>query len=106
MRYIVIGRDGTDEGAQARRMAAREVHLALGDVYLASGNFLMAVALLNDSGQMCGSVMMVDFESRDALDAWLVKEPYVTGDVWKEIEIYPARVGPSFEAFLPVGISS
>jgi len=39
-----------------------------------------------------GSVVIVDFESRAALDAWLALDPYVTGDVWRGIEVHPFRV--------------
>ncbi|GJL85246.1 MAG: hypothetical protein DHS20C02_10210 [Micavibrio sp.] len=101
MQYMVIARDGNDEGALERRMAAREDHIKVGDEYLKSGNFLMAVALLNDDQEMIGSVMLVDFEGREELDAWLEVEPYVTGGVWKHVEFFPAKVGPSFEQFLP-----
>ena len=99
MRFIVIGRDGSDGGALERRTAARDAHLTLGDEYLEKGNFLAAIALLNEEQQMCGSVMLVDFPSRTELNSWLEVEPYVTGHVWKNIEIYDAKVGPSFEKF-------
>ena len=100
MRFIVIGRDGTDAEAPARRQAVRDAHLKLGNQGIQDGNFLMAAALLDDNHNMIGSVMLVDFEDRAALDAWLKVEPYVTGDVWKDIEVCPAAVGPSFEQFL------
>jgi uncharacterized protein YciI len=97
MRFIVIGRDGTDAGALERRMAARDAHLKLGDEQKAKGNLLMAVAIQNDKGDMNGSVMLVDYASRAELDEWLKTEPYVTGKVWEKIEIVPGKVGPSFE---------
>jgi uncharacterized protein YciI len=100
MRFIVIARDGTDEGALARRHAARDAHLALGDEGIARGEFLMAMALLNDDGQMVGSTMLVDFPDRAALDKWLEIEPYVTGGVWVDVEVQRVAVGPSFEKFL------
>ena len=40
---------------------------------------------------MTGAVLIVEFESRPALDAWLASEPYVTGDVWRRIEVHPFR---------------
>ena len=45
---------------------------------------------------MTGSVLVLDFPERAELDAWLKIEPYVTGDVWRSIEVRPFRVGPSF----------
>ncbi|MEJ0062943.1 MAG: YciI family protein [Alphaproteobacteria bacterium] len=100
MQFIVIGRDGKDADALARRMAARAAHIALGDKLVASGNLLMGVALLDGEGKMCGSVLLCDFASREALDGWLREEPYVTGQVWKETEVVECRVGPSFQNIL------
>ena len=61
-----------------------------------SGNLLYGVAMLNDEGVMVGSVLIADFENREALDAWLEQEPYVTGKVWERIEVSHCQVGPSF----------
>ena len=77
-------------------MVAREAHIALGDKLVQSGNMLFGVAIMNDPRSDGGSVLVVDFESRDALDEWLAIEPYVTGDVWWSIEVEECRVGPSF----------
>jgi uncharacterized protein len=96
MQYLLIARDGGDDEAINRRMAARSQHIALGDQMVASGNMLYGGALLNDAGQMIGSVLVLDFPSREDLDAWLKIEPYVLGDVWREIDVQPFRVGPSF----------
>lgn len=87
MQFLVLGYDGTDDEAPARRQAARPHHLALGDELLASGNLWYAAALTGDNGNMNGSMYMVDFPSRAELDEWLTREPYVTGDVWKKIEV-------------------
>jgi uncharacterized protein YciI len=97
MQFIVIGRDGTDSEALARRLAVREAHIKLGDRYRSENKHLLGVALLDDAGKMCGSVLLVDFSSRDELDAWLAEEPYVVGGVWQTIDVHPCKVGPSFE---------
>jgi uncharacterized protein YciI len=96
MQFIVIAYDGKDEEAPQRRLAARESHIALGDKMRDEGSLLYAVAILDDDGGMIGSVMVVQFASTQELEAWLGEEPYVRGDVWKKIEMLPARVGPSF----------
>lgn len=96
MQFLVTGWDGDDTSALSRRLAAREAHLSTGDRLKAEGHLLFATAILNDEGGMIGSVLIFDFPSRDELDACLRNEPYVTGDVWKRIEIHPCRVGPSF----------
>ncbi len=45
-------------------------------------------ALLHEDGSMKGSMLMMDFESEAALQEWLDREPYVTGDVWRELTIH------------------
>lgn len=96
MQFIVLAYDGTDSEAPARRIAARPAHIELGDKLRDSGNLLFATAILSESGEMIGSMMVLQYHSRAELDAWLKEEPYVTGDVWRSIEVRPCRVGPSF----------
>ena len=96
MQFAVIGYDATDGEAQARRQAARPSHIKLGDQMRDRGELLFAVALLNASDQMIGSICIVEFPSRSKLDEWLKVEPYVTGNVWEKIDVQPCRVGPSF----------
>ena len=95
MQFIVIGRDGTDENALDRRMAAREAHLDTAKKMHESGRWLYAAAILNDEGKMAGSVIVCDFESREALQKeWLDNEAYVRGNVWETVEITRAAVAP------------
>lgn len=95
MQFIVIGHDGIDEGAPARRQAAREEHLKLGRELHAAGKWLYAAALLDDGGAMNGSLIVCDFPSREALEReWLDREAYVRGGVWKRIDIRRGAVAP------------
>jgi uncharacterized protein len=43
-----------------------------------------------------GSMYILEYDSRAELGKWLEIEPYVIGDVWRDIEIRPVCVGPSF----------
>jgi len=97
MEFIVIARDGNDDGAPSRRMDARPGHIALSDEAIKRGEQILGAAMLDEHGTMRGSVMVVDFPDRAALDTWLEREPYVTGGVWKTIEVIPCRIGPSFQ---------
>lgn len=92
MQFLVIGKDGTDEKAVERRMVARQAHLDLGDEMEKSGNRLYGCVLLNDNGKMIGSMAVMDFPSEKELQEWLMREPYVTGQVWKTIEVYKCSV--------------
>ena len=95
MQFIVIGRDDSDEGAMARRLAVRENHLALAQLMKNTGELLYAAALLDDDERMIGSAFFMEFDDRGALDAWLEVEPYITGDVWRTVEVMPCKV-PGF----------
>jgi len=96
MQFMLLAHDGKDDEALGRRLAAREQHIALGDRLVAEGKMLFGTAILDVEEKMIGSMLVLEFPSRAELDAWLEIEPYVTGDVWREIEILPVKVGPSF----------
>lgn len=96
MQFLVLGYDGVDGDALSRRQAVRSAHLALGDTMRANGEMLYAVAMLNSSEEMCGSVVVLELPDRTAVDLYLEKEPYVTGNVWQRIEVVACKVGPSF----------
>jgi uncharacterized protein YciI len=96
MQYIVTGYDGNDEKAMERRLAVREEHLKSVERRFKAGEHLYGMAILDDDGKMIGSVMVVDYPSREELDNWLKVEPYVVGNVWQKIDIKPCRVAPLF----------
>ncbi len=82
MQFIIKAYDG--DGMLERRMAVRKQHLegmkALGKQVICAGG------LLDDEGRMKGSALVMEFEDRAALDAYLSSEPYVTAGVWEKIE--------------------
>jgi len=96
MQYIVTGLDGRDQDAAQRRLDARQAHLASAEAMKANGSLLFASAILSEQEAMIGSIMIVDFADRAALDAWLDYEPYIKGKVWQEVKVEPCRVAPMF----------
>lgn len=92
MQFVLTAYDGTDSEAPARRASARPAHLEHAAEIEATGQLIAGGAILNAAGQMIGSTMYVDFESREELDAWIADDPYVTGNVWQEITIQPIRL--------------
>jgi uncharacterized protein YciI len=91
MQFVVIGLDGTDSEAPARRHSARPEHIAMGDRLVAAKHLWYGAALLNDDGSMKGSLYVVDFPSENQLQEWLDEEPYVVGKVWREITIHQSK---------------
>jgi uncharacterized protein YciI len=96
MEFFVLAYDGDDAGALERRMRVREAHLAKLDDLVARGHVRHAAAILDEAGTMVGSTLVVDFPSRAELDAWLAEEPYVVGDVWRDVTVAPCRAAPQF----------
>jgi uncharacterized protein YciI len=95
VQFMVIGSDGTDDGARERRMAAREDHLKSAKELYGRGALLYAAGILDDDGRLVGSMMICDFPSREDLEEqWLKKEPYITGGVWKDIGVKRVQVAP------------
>ena len=91
MQFLVVARDGTDEGALERRQRTRPTHLDSIRPLVDAGNVLVGWALLNESGGMIGSMLLVEFPDREGVDSWLAGDPYVTDGVWRDIEVHPFR---------------
>jgi uncharacterized protein len=85
MQFVLMAWDGEDEHALDRRMAGRETHLTWVKQAAQDGLILEAGAILNDAGQMIGSVIM-QFPSE--------VDVYVTTGVWQGLESHPFRVAP------------
>ena len=89
--WVVIAYDGADAGALDRRLSVREAHLRNVAPMVEKGELVLGGAILDDAGKMTGSVAILDFPDRAALDEWLNNDPYVTGKVWQTIEVKPFR---------------
>ena len=92
MQFLLLAHDGTDKDAKARRTAVRRAHFAGIKPMVERGELRAAGAILDEAGEMIGSVVLAEFPNRADLDAWLTREPYVTEGVWKNIEIKPFRL--------------
>ena len=83
MQFVIKALDG--EGMLAKRMEVRPRHLEgmarLGRQVICAGG------LLDEEGRMKGSVLVVEFPDRAAVDDYLANEPYVTEGVWVKTEV-------------------
>ena len=91
MLYIIIAKDGTDEGALERRHKVRDAHLEAIKPAVESGFVQLGGAILNDAGDMTGSVMLLDAASEEEARAFVENDLYTTGGVWQSFEIYPFK---------------
>lgn len=92
MQFLLLGYDGTDDGALQRRMAVREDHFRRISLLKKAGEFLFGGAILDEGGKMIGSMIVYDFPDIQSLEEILKDEPYLTGGVWKKTEIKPFRL--------------
>ena len=83
MQFIVRAYDG--EGMLEKRMEVRPRHLEGMDRL--RDHIICAGGLLDDDGKMKGSVLVMEFDSREELDQYLANEPYVLEHVWEKIEV-------------------
>jgi uncharacterized protein YciI len=94
MGYAVLAFDGDDEGAPARRMAARERHLAVITEWAADGRLALGVPLFTAAGQVAGSLLVLEVPDQAGLDAYLAAEPFNHEGVWRRVETHPFRIAP------------
>ena len=88
MQFIVKAYDGPN--MLEKRMEVRPRHLEgmtrLGEHIICAGG------LLDENGKMKGSALVLEFDDRAELDAYLAAEPYVLEHVWDKIEVEPINV--------------
>ena len=92
MQFLLIAYDGTDTGAQDRRMKSRAEHLEKIAHVKKAGRFLFGGAILDDHERMIGSMILYEVIDREELDKLLLDEPYIYNKVWDKIEIRPFRL--------------
>ena len=94
MQYIITAHDFPD--ALPRRMECRQHHLDMHAALAKEGRMHYAAAIMNEKGEMAGSMIVCEFPDRAALEAYLAVEPYVLGKVWDRIDINPCKVAPLY----------
>lgn len=94
MAWIVLGFDGTDAEAPARRSAARQRHLAVITAMAADGRLALGVPLFESDGRVAGSLMVLSGDEPAALEAYLAEEPFAREAVWQRTDTMPGRIAP------------
>lgn len=82
-----------NEGTVEKRLAVRLQHLARLEKLDAEGRLIAAGAMPKDPANpqagFYGSTIIADFDSREALDAWLQDEPFLQAGVYGQIDVKP-----------------
>ena len=90
MQFAVTAHDGAN--MLERRMQVRPRHLENIAAMCKAGRVIAAGGLQDADGNPCGSVLVLEYETREQLDEYLVSEPYVTEKVWEDIKVEPINV--------------
>ena len=88
MQFVIMAYDGAN--SLEKRMAVRQRHLE--NMAKVDGKVICAGGLLDRKGKMKGSLLVMEFESREQLDAYLKSEPYILEGVWQKIDVDPMNV--------------
>ena len=92
---IIIARDGSDDGAEARRLSARGAHMQRVAPMAADGTLAFGGAILDaPDGRMVGSIAVTAHADDAAARAWMADDPYMTGGVWRDVALYGTRFAP------------
>jgi uncharacterized protein len=82
MQYVIICTDRQNSGDM--RKAHREAHLR----YLRETGFVaQAGPFLDAGGAMCGSLIVIDVDTRDAAEEWAAGDPYALAGLFEKVEI-------------------
>ena len=81
------------EGTVEKRLATRPQHLQRLQQLNDEGRLIVAGAMPKDPNNpqagFYGSTLIVDFETREALDLWLKDEPFLKEGVYAHIDVKP-----------------
>ena len=91
MTFLVIAKDGADPDAPARRQRVRDAHLEAIKPAVEARMVQLGGALLDDEGTMVGSALLMEADSRAALEDFLQSDIYTLEGVWQSFEIYPFK---------------
>ena len=83
MQFVIRAYDG--EGMLDKRMEVRPRHFE--GMERMKEHTLCAGGMLDEDGKMIGSLLVMEFQTREELNEYLANEPYVLEHVWERIEV-------------------
>ena len=88
MQFVITAYDG--ENVLDKRMEVRPDHLE--GMKKLGKHIVCAGGMLDEEGKLKGSVLVVEFPDRAAVDQYLAEEPYVKEHVWEKITVETMNV--------------
>lgn len=94
MGHVVLGWDGEDAEAPARRARARPAHLEVIARWAGAGRLSLGVPLFREDGTIAGSLMVLGGEDEVGVKEYLAEEPFARQGVWLSYQVRPFRIAP------------
>ena len=97
MLYVIIAEDSAD--SPSRRPAARPAHMERMQQFQATGRLVISGPMLKTDqpdpavAGIAGSVIIGEFESLAAAEAWATADPYVAAGAWSKVTVRPYHKG-------------
>ena len=88
MQFVVNAHDG--KNMLEKRMEVRPRHLE--NMTRNKEHVICAGGILDEDGKPIGSALVLDFETRAELDAYLTNEPYIIEKVWEDVKVEPLNL--------------
>lgn len=85
MLWVIYSEDR--QGGLPIRMANRDAHLA----YIAGFDIAAAGPILDDEGEMRGSLIIIDLPSHEDVDAYLADDPYTLAGLAEYTRVWAFR---------------
>ena len=83
MKYVILGYDAPD--GEAKRKVHRTAHLSYLEPLHAAGRVILAGPLTDKTG----SLLVLDFETREEAESFAKNDPYWTHGIFNRFEIHP-----------------
>ncbi|KZV89132.1 hypothetical protein EXIGLDRAFT_150652 [Exidia glandulosa HHB12029] len=85
--FLVTAPDYSDSNALARRLAVRDSHLEEARKMKADGILQLGGAMLDDSGNMVGSTLLIATDSLESARELMERDYYYRHDVWDKARL-------------------
>jgi len=95
--YVILAEDAAD--SPAKRPAARPAHMERMKAFQATGRLVISGPMLKSDNPdpaiagVHGSVIIAEFDSLAAAEAWAKADPYVTAGAWSKVTVRPYHKG-------------
>jgi len=86
--YVLVCRDKPD--SLDLRLATRSEHLAYAGTF--SDRMKLAGPILNEAGDMAGSMLIFDFESQEQAWEFNSNDPYTRAGLFADVQVFPFKV--------------